>query len=88
MNKSLIILITAITLITTLGIYTQCNRDEHFTLPSTRPPAWYLPEPYQASMWLTRYNPDQLSTISCSPYNRGPQGVLNLMSSSYRFFRF
>ena len=89
MDKNVLISIVAvIAVIATFGAMVCGKKSEQFTLPSPRPPEWFLPEPYQVDKWLTKYYPDQLSVNQCTPYNRGPVGALNFNSSSYRFMRF
>lgn len=89
MDKKIILSVIAIVaVVTTIGIIQYQYNEEHFTLPSTRPPEWFLPQPYDVSMWLTKYYPDQLSENVCTPYKRKPEGILNFNSSAYRFIRF
>ena len=52
------------------------------------PPSWWVPQPYDAKMWHSVYQPDQLQKPVCSSKDRGDPKVLNYESSSYRFWRF
>lgn len=89
-NYLLIILVAFIVILFGVSMYMPCNsKKEPFTLPSPRPPNWFLPtNPYNTADWLVRMNMDRLSKPECLPYNRGDPGILNYNASSYRWFRF
>lgn len=86
-NNILIAIVATLTTLATVGILFG-KKSENFTLPSPRPSEWFLPQKYQADLWLTKYYPDQLSQPQCLSYNRGPSDILNFQSSSFRFWRF
>lgn len=81
-----------IAVISILGvIFATCAlmpKKEHFTLPSPRPPAWFLPQDYKVEQWIVPLNQDRLSNVECLSYSRGDPFVLNYNSGVYRMWRF
>lgn len=83
-----IAILASILSITLAACMLSPKKTEHFTLPSPRPPAWFLPQEYKVEQWIVPLNQDRLSHIECLSYNRGDPIVLNYNSAVYRMWRF
>ena len=87
---SVILVVTFVTIASLVSITSSklCSKKEKFTLPSPRPPNWFLPEPYFVTDWLVNINMERISKPVCLSYNKGDPEILNFNASSYRFYRF
>ena len=86
---SVILVVAFVTVASLASISSKfCSKTEMFTLPSPRPPNWFLPEPYFVTDWLVNINMERISKPECLSYNKGDPEILNFNASSYRFYRF